>query len=42
MWYYILLYYVSITLPFTNYEKKVLFYVYTGNQEKNKIQFITL
>ena len=34
MWYYILLYYVSITLPFINYEKKVLFYVYMGNQEK--------
>lgn len=25
---------ISITLPFTNYEKKVLFYVYMGNQEK--------
>ena len=25
---------VSITLPFKNYEKKVLFYVYMGNQEK--------
>lgn len=28
------IFYFTITLPSINYEKKVLFYVYTGNQEK--------